>query len=241
MPCGSISTASSSTMWLCPAAPRGPRMSAPEAPRDPAPASQQPHQGSQQARRGTKRHAPCWSGAEVKALLDFWAQEESLHNPGAHHRKADTFSCMVQVLSDQGHPAWTLEQVRAKVKELRLGYVQATEGKGAGADTCPHYEHLHTILSETAVQGSSLAVDTVLHTLVVRPPGLEEEDSLTTGSKDEGEDRPITLHLEPVPSSWDASWALSEASNQSSAGPAGSEGPSSPAAVAAPTTQAPVQ
>ncbi|XP_075779258.1 uncharacterized protein LOC142827537 [Pelodiscus sinensis] len=205
-------------------------MSAPEPTREPAPPFQEPRQSSQQTRRGTKRHAPCWSIAEVKALLDLWGQEGALQEPRSRYRNADIFGRVARALTEQGHPARTLEQVRAKVKELRLAYVRASEGGGAGSDTCPHYKCLHALLGDTTVEGPSPLVDTGLCTSVVRPPDLKEEGDLTTTSKEEGEDRTatITLHLKPVPSSQDISRALSEAGDVSSAGPAGSDGRSSP-------------
>nr|XP_014426747.1 uncharacterized protein LOC106731673 [Pelodiscus sinensis] len=216
-------------------------MFAPQPPRQPAPPSREPTQGSQLPGRSTKQHIPHWGRAEVEALLDLWARERALHDPWSWCRNADIFSRMAQVLAAQGYPPRTFEQVQNKVKKLSLSYIKARKGGGTGADTCPHYQRLHAILGKKTVPGLLPTVDTGLHALVVRPPDLEEVGNLTTSSKDEGEDLTSTLHLEPGPSSWDVSLSSCETGEGSSAGAARSEGSASPAAAAAPTTQAPDQ
>ncbi|XP_074853972.1 glutamine amidotransferase-like class 1 domain-containing protein 1 isoform X2 [Carettochelys insculpta] len=90
----------------------------------PGPSREQP-QGSQDPPWGSKRRAPSFSEAEIQALLDLWAKEESLQDPKTRRRNAEIYSRMASALAQQGHPPRSLEQVRSKVKELRQGWTRA--------------------------------------------------------------------------------------------------------------------
>lgn len=74
---------------------------------------------------------------------------------------------MAQGLAVQGHPARTLEQARAKMKDLRLTYVWASERGGRGSTACPHYHHLQRILGDKEASPLLAQVDTAVATPVV--------------------------------------------------------------------------
>lgn len=61
----------------------------------------------------------------------------------------DIYGRMADVLAKKGHHLRTLDQVRAKVKELRQGYVKACEHSSHSGETahcCAYYEDLDWIL-----------------------------------------------------------------------------------------------
>ncbi|XP_075791032.1 uncharacterized protein LOC142830391 [Pelodiscus sinensis] len=178
-----------------------------------------------------QKTVPSWSLGELEALLDLWEEEEALHDTRC------IFNRMAQALSHQGHPARTLKQVRAKVKELLLDYVWASEGQGTGANSCPHYQWLHWILGQAAPHGPSVPVDTCRCPPRHQAREAGEEDEPASGSEDEGST--VTLQAETLSGSHDVSHASSEAGEGSTAGPSRSGGPSSPVAAAAPPAAQP--
>ncbi|XP_075785288.1 uncharacterized protein LOC142829492 [Pelodiscus sinensis] len=190
----------------------------------PSDPTEEPPQSTQKAHRGTKRRAPCWSTAEVTALLDLWGKEEALQDPKSRRRNAHIFSQMAQALAAQGNPAWTLEQVPAKVKDLRLTYVWASNRGGGGVTACPHYLHLQRILGDKGASSLLTQVDTA----VVQPRELEEEKEgdRSTDEEEVAEDSSQTPPSWPS-SSQDVSRASSESGEGLSVGPPVSEGPSS--------------
>ncbi|XP_075796335.1 uncharacterized protein LOC142831079 [Pelodiscus sinensis] len=123
---------------------------------------------------------------------------------------------MAQGLADKGHHPRTLQQVRAKVKELRQGYMKAREQSSA-SDTapvhCTYYQELDRILGGQEPMSAPVLVQTGLHTPVqqsrqeVPREDVEEEEQM--------EDT-LTLTLQPVPETQ----APSDAGEGTSAGPA---------------------
>ncbi|XP_075768579.1 uncharacterized protein LOC142821467 [Pelodiscus sinensis] len=133
---------------------------------------------------------------------------------------------MAQALAAQGHPAQTLEQVRAKVKDLWLSLIRASESGGNGATACLHYHHLHSILANKWAETLEAMVDSALATSVVQPTDAEEEEEGNRSTEEEEEDgsqSPPAQH-----NSHHVSQASSEIGEGSSEEPSASEGPSSP-------------
>ncbi|XP_075753461.1 uncharacterized protein LOC142818328 [Pelodiscus sinensis] len=188
---------------------------------------QPPSPGAEEeAPRGRKRRAPSWTPRELEALLDLWEEEEGLHDLQSRRRNAELYTRMARNLAQQGHPSRNCEQVRSKVKELRLGYVRATEGRGAGPDACPYFERLNSFLGEPAPQGPAVPVDTCQHPPIIRPTEPEEEDESGGAS---GEEASVATQQAPSSSS-------SVAGEEPTAGP--STRPATPAAAAPPAAQA---
>ncbi|XP_074853970.1 glutamine amidotransferase-like class 1 domain-containing protein 1 isoform X1 [Carettochelys insculpta] len=196
----------------------------------PGPSREQP-QGSQDPPWGSKRRAPSFSEAEIQALLDLWAKEESLQDPKTRRRNAEIYSRMASALAQQGHPPRSLEQVRSKVKELRQGYARARDAVGcSGAEppSCPYYWELHRILGRGDTSPPCHSLDLGLKgPLVVKE---EEEDQPPEGQPQEPESETSSLvtALDPGPGSQDTSCASSELGEGSSTGPALSEGRATP-------------
>nr|XP_025039621.1 uncharacterized protein LOC112545522 [Pelodiscus sinensis] len=127
---------------------------------------------------------------------------------------------MAQGLSDKGHHPRTLQQVRAKVKELRQGYVKAREqssASGAASAHCAYYNELDCILGGQEPMSAPVLMQTGLHTPVqqnwqeVPREDVEEEEEQTEDT--------LTLSLQPVPETQEASQASSNAGEGTSAGP----------------------
>ncbi|XP_075793234.1 uncharacterized protein LOC142830642 [Pelodiscus sinensis] len=188
---------------------------------------QPPSPGAEEeAPRARKRRAPSWTPRELEALLDLWEEEEGLHDLQSRRRNAELYTRMARNLAQQGHPSRNCEQVRSKVKELRLGYVRATEGRGAGPDACPYFERLNSFLGEPAPQGPAVPVDTCQQPPIIRPTEPEEEDESGGAS---GEEASVATQQAPSSSS-------SVAGEEPTAGP--STRPATPAAAAPPAAQA---
>ncbi|XP_075793614.1 uncharacterized protein LOC142830745 [Pelodiscus sinensis] len=190
-----------------------------------APAGESPAPPAQEAPRGCKRQAPSWTPRELETLLDLWQEEEGLHDIRSRRWNVDIFVWMAEALSQQGHAVRNSEQVRAKVKELWLGYVRASEGRGAGPDTCPRYDRLHAILGQPALQGPDVPVDTCQRPPVIRTTEAGEEEHSISAS---GEEASVATQQ-----------ALSSSSSKAGEGSTAgwSSRPSSPAAAAPPAGQ----
>ncbi|XP_075781588.1 uncharacterized protein LOC142828058 [Pelodiscus sinensis] len=150
-----------------------------------APAGEPPGPPAEEAPRGRKRRAPSWSPRELEALIELWKEEEGLHDLHSRRRNADLYTRLAQNLAQHGHPSRNCEQVRSKVKELRLGYVRATEGRGAGPDACPYFAELHSFLGEPAPQAPPVPVDTCQRPPINRPTEPEEADDSGSASGEE--------------------------------------------------------
>ncbi|XP_075783181.1 uncharacterized protein LOC142829124 [Pelodiscus sinensis] len=179
---------------------------------------------SAQVLSGEKKRAPAWSGTEVLTLLELWGEEEAVQALHTWRRNANIYGRMSQGLADKGHHPRTLQQVRAKVKELRQGYMKAREQSsvsGAAPVHCTYYEELDRILGGQEPMSAPVLVQTGLHTPVqhsqqeVPRDDVEEEEE----AEEQMEDT-LTLTLQPVPETEEALQALSDAGEGTSAGPA---------------------
>ncbi|XP_074868243.1 uncharacterized protein LOC142022377 [Carettochelys insculpta] len=133
--------------------------------------SQSSEEGSQASGRGGRRRAPSWSALEIKDLLALWAEEAVVLDPTAKRYNAPGYARMAKALAERSHPARTLTQVRAKVKELRQGYVRARDVQrrlGPGSATCPYYRELDHFLGGKDGDRSSSPMDSGEH-----PPAVE--------------------------------------------------------------------
>ncbi|XP_075769107.1 uncharacterized protein LOC142821587 [Pelodiscus sinensis] len=192
-----------------------------------APGGQPPSPGAgEEALRGRKRRAPSWIPRELETLLDLWEEEEGLHDLQSRRRNADVYSRLARNLAQQGHPSCNCEQVQSKVKELRLGYVRASDGRGAGPDVCPYFERLNSFLGQPALQAPAVPVDTCQHPPINRPTKPEEGEDSGCASGEEA-----SVATQQAPSS-----CSSEAGEEPTAGP--STRPATPAAAAPPAAQA---
>ncbi|XP_075773093.1 uncharacterized protein LOC142825187 [Pelodiscus sinensis] len=194
-----------------------------------APAPRGPQGPSREPSRvpsAEKKRAPAWSGTEVLTLLELWGQEEAVQALHTQRRNASIYGRMAQGLADKGHHPRTLQQVRAKVKELRQGYMKArkqSSASGAAPVHCTHYQELDRILGGQEPMSASVHVQTGLHTPVqhsrqeVPMEDVEEEEE--EAAQEQMEDT-LTLSLQPVPDSAEASQAPSDTEEGTSAGPA---------------------
>ncbi|XP_075787045.1 uncharacterized protein LOC142829695 [Pelodiscus sinensis] len=200
-------------------------------PQDPPGPSREP---SGDPARGSKRRAPSWSGPEIKTLLELWGEEEALQALKSRRRNADIYGRMAEALAQKGHYPRTQDQVRSKVKELRQGYVKAREESshsGAAPYYCPYYSELDQILGGGGEAHTPRCfVQSGLADPVVDTP---EQDPEHSGDGDmvpeEDSEETVTLTLEPVTQTPEASQVSSGAGDEAAAGPAVQEGRSTPA------------
>ncbi|XP_075756624.1 uncharacterized protein LOC142818742 [Pelodiscus sinensis] len=185
----------------------------------------------------------------ILTQLELWGEEEAVQALHTRRRNASIYGRMAQGLADKGHHPRTLQQVRAKVKELRQGYMKAREqssASGAAPVHCTYYQELDRILGGEEPMSAPVLVQTGLHTPVqqsrqeVPREDVEEEEEQTEDT--------LTLTLQPVPEMQEASQAPSDAGEGTSAGPAAAvrqaaavlchhpPGPTAPAGIGGPTT-----
>ncbi|XP_075777467.1 uncharacterized protein LOC142827188 [Pelodiscus sinensis] len=174
---------------------------------------------------GDKKRAPAWSGTEVLTLLELWGEEEAVQARHTRRRNASIYGHMAQGLADKRHHPRILQQVRAKVKELRQGYMKAREqssASGAAPVHCTYYQELDRILGGQEPMSAPVLVKTGLHTPVQQSrqevPMEDVEEEEEEEEEDQTEDI-LTLTLQPVPETQEASQAPSDAGEGTSAGP----------------------
>ncbi|XP_075778634.1 uncharacterized protein LOC142827362 [Pelodiscus sinensis] len=182
--------------------------------------------------RGSKRRAPSWSGPDIKALLGLWAEEESLQAMHSTKRQnADIFARMAEDLAKQGHHPRTLEQVRAKVKELRQGYVRAREQSSRSGEkpySSDYYKDLDRILGAGDPLPPERLLESGLEPPVVQLPEHLLGDQELQEEADEEEDGTQSTQ-EPGLETQEASQTTSDPGEGTSAGPADQEGGTPPA------------
>ncbi|XP_075759000.1 uncharacterized protein LOC142819016 [Pelodiscus sinensis] len=141
-------------------------------------------------------------------------------------RNADIFARMAEELAKQGHHPRTLEQVRAKVKELRQGYVRAREQSSHSGEkpySSDYYKDLDRILGAGDPLPPERLLESGLETPVVQQPEhllgdqeLQEEADGTQSTQ------------EPGLETQEASQTTSDPGEGTSAGPADQEGGAPP-------------
>nr|XP_025033808.1 atherin-like [Pelodiscus sinensis] len=146
-------------------------------------------------------------------------------------RNADTFARMAEELAKQGHRPRTLEQVRAKVKELRQGYVWAHEQSSRSGErphSCEYYEDLDRVLGASDPLPPERLVESGLDTPVLqRPEHLLGDQELQ--EEEEEEEVGTQRTQEPGTQTQEASQTTLDTGEETSAGPAYQEGDAPPA------------
>nr|XP_025043402.1 uncharacterized protein LOC112546755 [Pelodiscus sinensis] len=146
-------------------------------------------------------------------------------------RNADTFAQMAEELAKQGHHPRTLEEVRAKVKELRQGYVQAREHSSRSRErpySYEYYEDLDRILGAGDPLPPERLVESGLETPVLQRPEHLLGDQKLQEEEEEEEDG-IQSTREPGTQTQEACQTTSDTGEGTSAGPADQEGGAPPA------------
>ncbi|XP_075788144.1 uncharacterized protein LOC142829885 isoform X2 [Pelodiscus sinensis] len=130
-----------------------------------------------------------------------------------------------------GHHPRTLDQVRAKVKELRQGYARARDASsrsGAAPASCPYYRELHQIMGGGDAQSPRHLMESGLEMPpVTQHEQQEDNDDQLVQEKEEEEDS-VTITLNLVPQAQDSSSTSSDAREGTSASTAVTDGRATP-------------
>nr|XP_025046190.1 uncharacterized protein LOC102463117 [Pelodiscus sinensis] len=134
---------------------------------------------------------------------------------------------MAEGLAKKGHHPRTLDQVWAKVKELRQGYARAHEHSSTSGEApqhCAYFQELDRILGDEEPFSTRVLVESGLQTPIQHCQKVDEDNPEEQQLQDEEEEDPnrsvVSLTLEPVPQSQEASQAFSDPGEGTSAGPA---------------------
>nr|XP_025041071.1 uncharacterized protein LOC112546002 isoform X2 [Pelodiscus sinensis] len=124
---------------------------------------------------------------------------------------------MAEGLAKKGHHPRTLDQVWAKVKELRQGYARAREHSSTSREApqhCTYFQELDRFLHGEEPLSAPVLVQTGLQTPIQHCQKVAEDNPEQQLQDDDEEEDPnrsvVTLTLEPAPQTQEASQVSSD-------------------------------